>query len=114
MEITLIFLFLLFSIFLILLAYLFEAKLFLLGSSLIFILLALNVLQGGYQTQETTSAQTQLGYFFNSTINQNVLTQLNTSSMKQYSSTQDSLSQTFGFLIFFVGIIIGFIGAFNK
>lgn len=112
MEITLIFLFFAVAVILILLAKLFEARILMLGSFLILLFLAFNILNSGYEITGTHSS-TSFNYTFNSNTQTQDLTQMNVNNTQTLAKIQNDFTTVFGWVVLLLAFMIGLIGAFR-
>lgn len=94
MEISLLFLFFIFSIIIAIVAYLFESHPVLLGSAIICLFLAYSMLSEGYSTNETQTSVASFGYNNNSQ-----LVQVNVTGTQLHKKTQDNLTYATGLII---------------
>jgi hypothetical protein len=114
MELIVIFIFLIFSITLLVLAKVFgNFVLFVLGG-LMLCIVGFSIMTDGYGTNETMASSSVLNYTYNNSIASNDLTSISSSTTKVYIVKYDLVSQAFGMFTFVIGLMFAFDGALEA
>lgn len=109
MEFYLIFAFILIAGLLGFLSRIFQTRELVFGAFFILLFLGLDVLNSGYQVQNSFST-TQFNYTYYANSNTNEVSGMNITKVRLLEPIQDDFTRMFGFSLIAVGAILGFLG----